>query len=73
MGLLNKTDWKALYIGFPTDSGYRECPQLKKTFEVKQKNEKLLLHVNSLGYHEVYVNGKKVGDGGIGSGCVAIR
>jgi alpha-L-rhamnosidase len=63
VGLLQKEDWKALYIGFPTDSGYRECPQLKKTFEVKQKNEKLLLHVNSLGYHEVYVNGKKVGDG----------
>lgn len=63
VGLLQKEDWKAAYIGFPTDSGYRECPQLKKTFEVKQKNEKLLLHVNSLGYHEVYVNGKKVGDG----------
>jgi len=63
VGLLQKEDWKAVYIGFPTDSGYRECPQLKKTFEVKQKKEKLLLHVNSLGYHEVYVNGKKVGDG----------
>jgi alpha-L-rhamnosidase len=63
VGLLSKADWKAVYIGFPTDSGYRECPQLKKTFEVKSKNEKLLLHVNSLGYHEVYLNGQKVGDG----------
>ncbi len=63
VGLLNKSDWKAVYIGFPTDSGYRECPQVKKTFEIKQKFDKLLLHVNSLGYHEVYLNGKKVGGG----------
>ena len=63
IGLLDKDDWKAVYIGLPTDSGYRECPQVKKTFEVKQKYEKLLLHVNSLGYHEVYLNGHKVGDG----------
>jgi alpha-L-rhamnosidase len=63
VGLLDKSDWKAAYIAFPTDSGYRECPQMKKTFEIKQKYDKLLLHVNSLGYHEVYLNGTKVGDG----------
>jgi Alpha-L-rhamnosidase N-terminal domain./Bacterial alpha-L-rhamnosidase. len=63
VGLLNKEDWKAAYIGFPTDSGYRECPQLKRKFEIKEKYDKLLLHVNSLGYHEVYLNGQKVGDG----------
>ena len=63
IGLLNKSDWKAVYIGFPTDSGYRECPQVKKVFKIKQKFDKMLLQVNSLGYHEVYLNGKKVGDG----------
>jgi len=63
VGLLNKEDWKAGYIGFPTDSGYRECPQLKKSFDLKDTGGKMLLHVNSLGYHEVYLNGQKVGDG----------
>ena len=62
IGLLNKDDWHASYIGFPTEAGYNECPQLKKSFDVKDTNEKLLLYVNSLGYHEVYLNGQKVGD-----------
>ena len=63
IGLLIKDDWKALYIGFRTDSGYCECPQLKKSFDLTDTSDKFLLHVNSLGYHEVYLNGKKVGDG----------
>ncbi len=63
IGLLKKEDWQALYIGFPTDSGYRDCPQLKKSFNLDQTGSRLLLHVNSLGYHEVYLNGQKVGDG----------
>jgi alpha-L-rhamnosidase len=63
IGLLNKEDWQASYIGFNTDAGYSECPQLKKTFTVSNPGEKMLLYVNSLGYHEVYLNGQKVGDG----------
>ncbi|HZK96497.1 MAG TPA: family 78 glycoside hydrolase catalytic domain [Prolixibacteraceae bacterium] len=63
IGLLNKEDWHSSYIGFPTEAGYLECPQLKKTFEVNDTNGKMLLYVNSLGYHEVYLNGQKVGDG----------
>jgi len=63
IGLLNKDNWHASYIGFPTEAGYNECPQLKKSFDIKDTNGKLLLYVNSLGYHEVYLNGQKVGDG----------
>ena len=63
IGLLNKEEWRAVYIGFPTEAGYKECPQLKKTFVVDGSGSKLLLYVNSLGYHEVYINGVKVGDG----------
>ena len=63
IGLLNKNDWQASYIGFPTEAGYNECPQLMKSFQSEKPEGKLLLHVNSLGYHEVYLNGQKVGDG----------
>ena len=35
---------------------------LWKHFQWNQKGTKAFLHVNSLGYHEVYLNGKKVGD-----------
>ncbi len=63
IGLLSPADWQAEYISLNTDKGYTECPQLYKSFEVEGTGPKYILHVNSLGYHEVYVNGKKVGNG----------
>lgn len=62
IGLLNPSDWKAAYIGSDTLSGKPQSPLLWKHFQWNQKGEKAFLHVNSLGYHEVYLNGKKVGD-----------
>jgi alpha-L-rhamnosidase len=63
IGLLENSGWKAEYIGCRSDSGYRACPQLMKTVDIENTGGKLFLHVNSLGYHEVYLNGNKVGDG----------
>lgn len=63
IGLLNREDWQASYIGFPTEAGYAECPQLIKSFSLDQTGQRMLLYVNSLGYHEVYLNDRKVGDG----------
>lgn len=64
IGLLTDADWdRASYIGFPTEAGYREAPQVKQTFRVPKPGGKFFLYVNSLGYHEVYLNGKKVGEG----------
>ncbi|HDR51658.1 MAG TPA: alpha-rhamnosidase, partial [Mariniphaga anaerophila] len=63
IGLLSENDWQASYIAFNTENGYRECPQLYQTFEVDETNSNYFLHVNSLGYHEVFINGKKVDDG----------
>jgi alpha-L-rhamnosidase len=61
-GLLGESDWKAEYIGFPHSEGYTVSPQLKRTFTLDDTGEKVFLYVNSLGYHEVYVNGAKAGD-----------
>lgn len=63
IGLLNREDWHASYIGFPTEAGYSECPQLKKTFQLDNPGKQMFLHVNSLGYNEIYINGQKVGEG----------
>ncbi|SHG00553.1 alpha-L-rhamnosidase [Mariniphaga anaerophila] len=63
IGLLTPDDWQAQYIAFNTENGYRECPLLHKDFDVAKANSRFILHVNSLGYHEVYVNGKKAGSG----------
>ncbi len=59
---LSESDWKGAYIGLSAESGDPKCPLLSKSFDVTNKSGKLLLYVNSLGYHEVYVNGNKVGE-----------
>ena len=62
VGLIGKSDWNASFIGLPGAQNDTVSPQLKKTFDIKNKAEKVFLHVNSLGYHEVFLNGEKVGD-----------
>lgn len=63
IGLLDDDDWTASYIAFNTENGYDECPQIFSTFEADEPEADYLLHVNSLGYHEVYINGEKAGTG----------
>ncbi len=63
VGLIDKSDWLASYIGYNVEAGFKECPQVYKSFEIENNDLKYFLHVNSLGYHEVYLNGKKVGNG----------
>lgn len=58
------------FIGCRTDSGWVETPMLRTTFHVDAgdltpstyRTCYFGLVVTSLGYHEVYVNGQKVGD-----------
>ena len=58
------------FIGCRTDSGWAETPMLRKTFTLTASDFKhhdfqtltFTVDVTSLGYHEVYVNGVKVGD-----------
>ena len=64
VGLLEEEDWAASYIGFYSDNGFFNCPQMRKAFSVEKidNNERFILHVNSLGYHEVFINGAQVND-----------
>ena len=62
IGLLQSEDWTAHYIGMPEKMDKFVSPLLRKTFRWKERNARAFLHVNSLGYHEVYVNGKAVSD-----------
>ena len=52
------------YIGCNQGNGLAPTPMLTKKFSVKlQKGKtKVLAHINSLGYHELRINGTKVGD-----------
>ena len=65
VGLLGDDAWadEAEYIGL---NGNEESPEaaplLRKKFQAVPEDSKMLLHVNSLGYHEAYVNGRPVTD-----------
>ena len=58
------------FIGCRTDSGWAETAELRKTFMLNESDFKhhdfqtlkFTVEVASLGYHEVYMNGVKLGD-----------
>lgn len=65
IGLLDEEAWadEAVFIGMRNnDESPQAAPLLRKKFQAVPGDTKMLLHVNSLGYHEVYVNGKSVTD-----------
>jgi alpha-L-rhamnosidase len=62
VGLLHADDWRGAYIGMDSSRAALASPLLRKTVELEDEYDALYLHVNSLGYHELYINGQKVGD-----------
>ena len=62
IGLLNDSDWSASYIGLRSENENIIAPLFRKEFTIEGDPHRLTLSVNSLGYHEIYLNGKKVGD-----------
>ena len=61
VGILNKSQMQREYIGASAEGGKICAPILRKKVKLTQR-ETSFLHVNTLGYHEIYVNGKKVGE-----------
>lgn len=65
MGLLSRTDWKGHWIGVERPVQARAImpdPWFRKTFEVASPPKRALIHLASIGYHELYINGTKVSD-----------
>ncbi len=72
MGLLEQSEWSAKWIGsaqkfvevkkLPPEGDYLSDPWLRKVITLKAKPRRAEIHVASVGYHELYVNGKKVTD-----------
>jgi alpha-L-rhamnosidase len=62
VGLLENNEWKGQYIGLESVDASCTSPLLRKSFSLEKDFEQLYLHVNSLGYHEIWVNNHKVGD-----------
>ena len=61
VGILDQSQMKGEYIGASVEGGKICAPILRKKVKLTQR-ETSFLHVNTLGYHEIYVNGKKVGE-----------
>ncbi|RLD71703.1 MAG: hypothetical protein DRJ10_19215, partial [Bacteroidetes bacterium] len=67
MALLNQSDWKAKWIGDkdfikPELGQANPALYLRKSFEIKDIPENARVYISGLGYYELYINGKKVGD-----------
>lgn len=58
VGILDRAGWPGQFIGMEGVGS----PLLRKGFRVDGKKGTYLVHVNSLGYHEVWLNGEKVCD-----------
>ena len=62
MGLLGPEAWQAKWIGSPTAAIVEPVPLLRKTFALDKPIKRATAHVSGLGYYELSINGKKVGD-----------
>ncbi|MFD2144386.1 family 78 glycoside hydrolase catalytic domain [Mucilaginibacter antarcticus] len=66
-GLLHGTDWKAKWIGQMTDVNVDKAitypaPYFRKDFITGKKIKQATAYVSGLGFYELYINGKKIGD-----------
>ena len=63
MGLLKPSEWQAQWIGVaPQENPSNADPWFRKTFTVAGRPTHAVAYVASLGYHELFLNGKKADD-----------
>ena len=72
MGLLNKTDWQAKWIGYegifspaekPDDRFTRVVARyVRKDFKVSHSIKKAIAYISGVGLYELYLNGNKIGN-----------
>ncbi len=62
IGLLNPNDWKGDWI-YKADQTKNDHNWYRKNFSLKKTPTSASIHIASFGYHELYVNGKKVTEG----------
>ena len=61
-GLLNTQDFKGKWITSTSTNKEQSMPLYRKSFILSEKPKNSVIHISGLGYYELYVNGKKVGD-----------
>ena len=61
VGILDKSLWRGKYIGMERFDR-KVQPLLYKSFDCTDTKAPAFLHISTLGYHEIYLNGERVGD-----------
>ena len=59
MGLLQRSDWEGEWIGADASIS---APLLRKEFTIAKELTRARVYISGLGWHELYLNGEKVGD-----------
>ncbi len=67
MGLLRADDWEAKWIGAsedpaPESTATLPAPHFRKAFRVGKTVQKATAYVSGLGFYELSINGRKIGD-----------
>ena len=76
MGLLERTDWSAQWIGGILTGGARTpvpAPFLRRTFALDKPVKRARLYATALGVYECYFNGARVGDEELAPGWTDYR
>lgn len=61
-GKFSKSQWTAKWISDGNDIHKEEAPMFRHTFMMDRKPHEARLYVSSLGYYDMYINGKRVGN-----------
>lgn len=61
MGILHSSEWKAQWISYDTAKATAQ-PIFRKPFVLDKNIKNAVVHISGLGYYELYLNGKKIGD-----------
>ena len=66
MGLVQPSDWKAKWIGIEPQGEVRNEPKplplFRREFSLTRPVKRAVVHVCGLGFYELHLNGRKVGD-----------
>ena len=67
MGLLKQDDWKGKWIGMETKGspykpGEAPAPLLRQKFHIAKPIKRARAYISGLGWYELLINGRKVGD-----------
>ena len=62
MGLLSPREWPGQWISLTADTNSTPAPLLRRTFKLGRNIKQARAYVCGLGYYELHINGKKIGD-----------